>query len=541
VLVPLDEDSLHASVRALVDDGISSIAVVLLHAYANPEHELRCEKLIAGWFPEVTVSLSHRIANEWREYERTSTTVVNAAIAPTVDAYLKVLEERLRAEGMSAGVHVMQSNGGMTSAGRAREQPVNTLLSGPVGGAIAAASTAGAAGYRRAIGIDMGGTSFDVTLCLDGRPQLAREASIEGQPLLLPVIDVQTVGAGGGSVGWSSAGALRVGPRSAGSVPGPASYGLGGTEPTVTDANVHLDRVNADYFLGGRMALHPAKATAALDRLGAELGLTAERLAEGMLDVVNARMAQLIRALTVGRGLDPREFALVAFGGAGPMHAVFLAEELDIGTVLVPYSPGTLSAQGMLAADVRRDVVRPHFTRWDRLDRDRAGRLLAEMRSTGRALLAEDGVTAAATKFELSADLRYVGQEHFLTLPFTRLDDRLLAQFHRLYKRTFGHANTEELVELVNLRLAAIGVVGRTDPPAGPVGAGTGEPYTVASVGLRGRRVPTPRYRREELAAGQVLTGPLVVDEASCTTVVPDGWRVTVADSGLIRIEAAAV
>lgn len=535
VLVPLDEDSLHAAADALVSAGVGAIAVVLLHAYANPAHELRCEQLLTEWYPGITVSVSHKIANEWREYERTSTTVVNAAIARTVASYLADLEGRLEAAGVSASVQVMQSGGGMTSARRARRQPVNTLLSGPVGGAIAAAGAARRHDYSHALAVDMGGTSFDVSLVVGGEPQLAREAQIEGQPLLISAIDVHTIGAGGGSVAWSSAGGLRVGPRSAGAMPGPACYGRGGTEPTVTDANVYLDRVNASYFLGGGMPLYPEHAAAALDRLAGELRMDTEALADGILRIVNARMAGLMRQLTVGRGLDPREFALIAYGGAGPMHAVFLAEELGIGTVLVPYSPGTFSAQGMLAADISHDLVAPFFARWDRLDADAARQLVERLKDEGRRLLLADGVAPADITFRCSADLRYVGQEHSLTLPFRRLDAALLRRFHRTYRKTFGHANPDELVESVSIRVTAVGL---NRHPARPplAGGGEGKPYVYADVRMRDTRVATPRYRREDLYVGQRIEGPLIVDEPSCTTVIPDKWTLTADESGSLRI-----
>ncbi len=537
VIEPLDEASLRRAADELVAAGVGAIAVVLLHAYANPAHELRCEELLSSWYPHVNVSVSHRVANEWREYERTSTTVVNAAVATTVDAYLRDLDRRLQDEGLATEVHVMQSNGGMTTARRARQQPVNTLLSGPVGGTIAAAHAARGERFQHALAVDMGGTSFDVSLVVDGQPQLAREAQLEGQPLLLSVVDVHTIGSGGGSVAWSAAGALRVGPRSAGAVPGPACYGRGGTEPTVTDANLFLDRVNAEYFLGGAMRLHPEAAAEAIASLAGELGLDTESLAAGILDVVNARMAGLMRQITIGRGLDPREFVLIAFGGAGPMHAVFLAEELGIGTVLVPFSPGTLSAQGMLLADISHDLVRPYFARWDRIDHPALATVLEQLRAEGLGLLAEDGVPASDIRFECRADLRYVGQEHSLTLPFTRLDDSALRRFHRTYRRTFGHANPDELVEVVAIRLRAVGANRR--PLHRPTGSGgEGKPYVFGDVRFRRERVSTPRYRREDLYPGQQLAGPLVVDEASCTTVVPDGWVLEVDESGSMRIKA---
>jgi N-methylhydantoinase A len=536
-LTPLDEESVNQAIDTLVAAGIKSVAVMFLHSYRNPAHELQCERIITRRHPDVSVSLSHRIANEWREYERTSTTAVNAAIAPTVRSYLAELESELGRRGVTSSVHIMQSNGGMTTAARAREQPVNTLLSGPVGGAIAAANLARRAGSSSAIAIDMGGTSFDVSLCIDGKPLIAREAMLEGQPLILPVIDVETIGAGGGSIAWESAGGLRVGPKSAGAEPGPACYGRGGTEPTVTDANVHLGRVNPRYFLGGRMALHPDRAAEALQALGRKLAVDEERLAEGTLEVVNARMAALIRQITVGRGLDPRQFSLVAFGGAGPMHAVFLAEELGIETVIVPFSPGTFSAHGMLEAEVRHDVVHPYFARWDRMDADEVGAATRSLVAAAKQLLKEDGIDPRKATLATSVDLRYVGQEHFLTLPARSFDKKLLASFHRLYKKTFGHSNPEELVEMVNLRLTAVGTGAHARPNGSHTQSGSGRKYDEYPVRFRGRAVPTPRYRRSDLRLGQGISAPCIVDEDSCTTVVPDGWLVTAEEKGWLSIK----
>ena len=539
VIHPLDEDSVGRAIDQLAAAGITSVAVVFLHSYRNPKHELEAERIINARHPRISVSLSHRIANEWREYERTSTTVVNAAIAPTVQSYLAELGGKLQERGVDATVHIMQSNGGMSTAVRAREQPVNTLLSGPVGGAIAAANLAERAGSKSAIAVDMGGTSFDVSLSLDGKPQIKREAMLEGQPLIIPVIDVETIGAGGGSVAYESAGGLRVGPRSAGAEPGPACYGRGGVEPTVTDANVHLGRVNPRYFLGGRMALHPARASDALGRLSRVLSVEPDRLAEGVLDVVNARMAGLIRQITVGRGLDPREFSMVAFGGAGPMHAVFLAEELGIDTVLVPHSPGTFSAHGMLEAEVRHDLVHPYFSRWDRLDSVLVGKATDELASSARKLLEEDGVDARRALLSTSVDLRYAGQEHFLTLPAKAFDDRVLTQFHRLYKRTFGHSNPGELVEVVNIRLTAVGSGAHARPDGAHPELGSGKAYDRYPVRFRGEAVNTPRYRRQDLERGQEIKAPCIIDEDSCTTVVPDGWTVTSEPKGWLAIRRA--
>ena len=538
-IVPLDEESVSEAVDKLVEDGIESVAVVFLHAYRNPAHELQAEEIIAARHPKLSISLSHRIANEWREYERTSTTVVNAAIAPTVRGYLADLSDRLAGRGITATVHVMQSNGGMTTAARAREHPVNTLLSGPVGGAIAAANLARRAGYSSAMAADMGGTSFDVSLCIDGRPQIAREAMLEGQPLILSVIDVETIGAGGGSIAYETGGGLRVGPKSAGAEPGPASYGRGGLEPTVTDANVHLGRVNPNYFLGGRMSLYPELAADALSRLATKLEFDREGLAEGILDVINARMASLMRQLTVGRGLDPREFTLVAFGGAGPMHAIFLAEELRIGKVLVPHSPGTFSAHGMLEAEIRHDLVHAYFSRWDHIDRARVREAIRNLTMAANQLLAEDHADPKSATYTITVDMRYVGQEYFLTLPAGNLDEKVLKQFHSQYKRTFGHSNPEEMVEIVNLRLTATSAGSHARPQVRAEDGGSGKPYEIGPVRFGGQTIDTPRFRREDLKIGVAVKSPCIIDEESCTTVIPGGWITTSHPNGWLEVRKA--
>src|SRR5215470_8589064 len=317
-----DEASLAPVIAAVKEHGIEAVAVCLVHAYVNPEHELQVRAALLRECPGLSVTLSHEIAREWREYERASTAVLNAYVAPRVEGYLRNLESELGRRDVDATLHVMQSNGGITTAGKAREQPVQTLLSGPVGGTIGGAALARAIDRPNLLCVDMGGTSFDLSLIVDGRPTVSTEAELEGLPILMPLVDIHTIGAGGGSLAWLEAGGLRVGPQSAGAMPGPACYGRGGTEPTVTDANLFLGRLDPSYFLGGRMTLDHAAAERALSSVAAELGLSTTELAEGMLAIVNARMADAMRTITVRQGIDPREYALVAFGGAGPMHAV---------------------------------------------------------------------------------------------------------------------------------------------------------------------------------------------------------------------------
>ena len=303
--------------------------------------------LLRAEFPDLSITLSHEIAREWREYERASTGVLNAYIAPRVERYLSTLERELGELEVSTPLYVMQSNGGITTARKAREQPIQTLLSGPVGGTIGGAALSRMTERPNLLCIDMGGTSFDLSLVVGGQPTVSSETELEGLPILMPLVDIHTIGAGGGSLAWLEAGGLRVGPQSAGADPGPACYGRGGTEPTVTDANLHLGRLDPGYFLGGRMALDEAAAEGALASVAAQVGLGTAELAEGVLAIINARMADAMRTITVKQGIDPREYSLVAFGGAGPMHAMWLAEELEIREVIVPWSPGTFSPGAM--------------------------------------------------------------------------------------------------------------------------------------------------------------------------------------------------
>ena len=343
-LEPLDAEAIRAAARRAREEGFGAVAVAFLFSYVNPDHELRAEAILREELDGVAVSLSHRVAREWREYERTSSAVIEAYTAPIVRRYLERLEAEMRARGLAVPLHVMQSSGGIVTAESARDLTLQTLLSGPVGGTMGGVALARLLGRPNLICVDMGGTSFDVSLVVDGEPDVSAEAELEGFPLLMPVVNIHTIGAGGGSLAYAEAGGLRVGPESAGADPGPACYGRGGTQPTVTDANVVLGRVDTESFAGGSMTLDAGAARAAVAALGTELGLDTTELAEGICDVANAKMAQAIRTLTVEKGIEPRDFALVAIGGAGPMHAVFLARELGIREVLVPRFPGAFSA-----------------------------------------------------------------------------------------------------------------------------------------------------------------------------------------------------
>jgi N-methylhydantoinase A len=530
-LEPLDEDAVRAAARRVREEGFGAVAVGFLFSYVNPEHELRAQEILLEELDGVTVSLSHRVAREWREYERTCSAVIDAYTAPIVRRYLERLETELRSRGLGVPLHVMQSSGGIVTAESARELTLQTLLSGPVGGTMGAVALARMLDRPNLICVDMGGTSFDVSLVIDGAPDVSSEAELEGFPLLMPVVNIHTIGAGGGSLAYPEAGGLRVGPESAGADPGPACYGRGGDRPTVTDANVVLGRVDAANFAGGTMTLDAGAAHEAVRRLGEELGLGTAELAEGICDVANAKMAQAIRTLTVEKGIEPRDFALVAIGGAGPMHAVFLARELGIEEVLVPRFPGAFSAWGMLETEVRKDASRAYFSPLAEVDHDDLARLLETLEEEGFAGLAEEGITRETGRVEHALDLRYVGQEYSLTIPLTGagepreadFEPSLSARFHEAHQTRFGHANPGAPVEVVVVRTAALGDLGRADPAALEGGGGAAYPSETREVTFGRWPQDTAIVRREDLRRGAVVEGPAVISEQTATTVVPPG------------------
>jgi N-methylhydantoinase A len=541
---PLDEAAIRAVARRAREDGFGAIAVAFLFSYVNPEHELRAEAVLRSELDGVTVSLSHRIAREWREYERTSSAVIEAYTAPVVRRYLERLESELRARGLAVPLHVMQSSGGIVTAESARELTLQTLLSGPVGGTMGGVALARLLGRANLICVDMGGTSFDVSLVVDGAPDVSTEAELEGFPLTMPVVDIHTVGAGGGSLAYAEAGGLRVGPESAGADPGPACYGRGGTQPTVTDANLVLGRVDGRSFAGGSIALDVDAARAAVARLGGELGLEATELAEGICDVANAKMAQAIRTLTVEKGIEPRDFALVAFGGAGPMHAVFLARELGIAEVLVPRFPGAFSAWGMLESEVRKDTSRAYFAPLAEVDRDDLAALLAEHEAAGLAGLADEGIEPSAGRVEHALDLRYTGQEYSLTIGLdgagepreAGFAEGLAARFHDAHRIRFGHANPGAPVEAVVVRSTALGDLGRAEPA--PLENGAGRPAPERRSVVFDRTIhDAAAIHRDDLGRGAIVDGPAVISEQTATTVVPPGARLRVDAIGTLVVE----
>jgi N-methylhydantoinase A len=533
---PLDADAVRAAARRAREEGFGAIAVAFLFAYVNPEHELAAERILADELgEEVPISLSHRVAREWREYERTSSTVLDAYTSPVVRRYLDRLERELTNRGLRVPLHVMQSSGGIVTARSARDQSLQTLLSGPVGGTTGGMALARMLGRPNLICVDMGGTSFDVSLVVDSEPDVATEAELEGLPLLMSVVNIHTVGAGGGSIAYAEAGGLRVGPESAGADPGPACYGRGGSEPTVTDANLVLGRVDPAWFAGGQMELDAVAAREALGTLARELGLETAELAEGVCDVINAKMAQAIRTLTVEKGVEPRDFALVAFGGAGPMHAAFLAQELEVGDVIVPRFPGAFSAWGMLETEIRKDLARSSYVALADVDLDALAGDLAEQEREAEAALAEEGIGTDRGRIEHALDIRYVGQEYTLTIPLLSSAEpredafptTLSARFDEAHDQRFGHANPGAPIEIVAIRSTGLGDLGRAEPEHLEVR--TAEPPFVARPIVFGRRERSARgLRREDLSPGVEVAGPAVIVEATATTVVPPGSSVEV-------------
>ncbi|MGI9659753.1 MAG: hydantoinase/oxoprolinase family protein, partial [Gaiellaceae bacterium] len=522
------------------------VAVALLFSYANSEHELRVEELLRTGHRDLDISLSHRVASEWREYERMSSSTLEAYIAPTVRAYLAQLEGEARTRGLPGALHVMQSNGGVLEAASARERPLQTLLSGPVGGAMAGAALGELLDAPNLISVDMGGTSFDVSLQVRGRPDVAPELELEGLPVLLPAVRIHTIGAGGGSIAYEHSGGLRVGPESAGAVPGPVCYGRGGTQPTVTDANLLLGRLDPDYFLGGDMDLDVAASERAVAGLAGGLGLETLELADGILRVINAKMAQAIRTLTVEQGIEARDFSLVAFGGAGPMHAVFLAKELGIARVIVPRFPGALSAWGMLQAPLRHDFTQMFYISAEQADLGELRATFEGLEATARDLLGRESVSPEAIELERFADIRYVGQEHTVTVPLPEtIDDQsfleaLGERFHRAHDERHGHANRGAPWEFVVLRLVALGLLSRAAPEEVARGGGRHEATQQREVifDAAGPLV-TPIVKRDDLRAGDTISGPVVVEEETATTVVPPAYNVGVDPYGNLIIEAA--
>jgi N-methylhydantoinase A/oxoprolinase/acetone carboxylase beta subunit len=552
VLVPLDEAAVRAAARTLRDAGVEAIAVCFLFSYLNPAHEARARELVHEEAPGCFVCASAEVAPQFREFERFTTALLNAFVGPRLRDYVARLEGSLGTQGFTADLHVMCSNGGVATAATVAKNPVSTLLSGPAAGILGGAWSGALSGRDWLITFDVGGTSADIGIVVDGKfgEATARDTWIGGYPLLAPMIDIHTIGAGGGSIAYvDSGGAFRVGPQSAGADPGPAAYGRGGAEPTVTDANLVLGRLDPENFLGGAMRLDPDAARRAVGCLSQRLGLGLEETAEGILTIVNANMANAISSRTVQKGLDPRGFALVAFGGAGPLHGAEVARALGIPEIIVPVYPGITSAVGLLTTDLKYDAVRTEFQTGETIDLDRLNRDFAAMQAGLAAQLAADGVAAADTAFERSGDLRYVGQGYELRVPLpdAPLDAAALAQvferFGDLHRAEYGHTFPHSPIEIVNIRVSGIGHMPKIalSPPRG--GGSLAEALVKsARCAFRSdgrlQSMVTPFYRRDLLPLGQTIPGPAIILQTDSTTVVPPDAALTADRSGnlILRI-----
>ncbi|NQW03408.1 MAG: hydantoinase/oxoprolinase family protein [Acidobacteria bacterium] len=529
ILQNVNEDDVNQIARLIHVRGATMVAVCLLHSYANPAHEQQVAAILRK--SGLSVCTSSEVLPEYREFERWSTTVVNAYVTPLMDRYLAKLEQALRTPGPPASrLSIMQSNGGCISASAARAQAVRTVLSGPAAGVVGASSVAHAAGFPRVISFDMGGTSTDVSL-IDDEIGTTTDSKIGDFPVRLPVIDIHTVGAGGGSIAYlDTGGALRVGPRSAGASPGPVCYGVG-NELTVTDANLLLGRLDPDYFLGGRMAIDGERTQRVAEALANDVGLSVPELAEGIIRVANANMERAIRVVSVERGHDPRDFALLAFGGAGGMHACEIAEQLQISTVIVPRHAGVLSAFGMLVADVTKDysasVLKPS-TSLTMKDLEAACAPLVE---TARTELEMEGFPPGRQVITRSLDVRYIGQSFEITLP---LEADYREAFDQQHGKTYGYSNSARPTEVVNVRVSAAGV---TDKPSLPAikrvrRATKATPTAVRPGRLGGKNVRISFFRWDDLTSGASGLGPAVIAGGEATVVVSPGWRFTVDGHG---------
>jgi N-methylhydantoinase A len=564
VLEPLDPASVRAAADVFKKAGVEAIAICFLHAYVNPAHEEIAAAILGQELPAVPVARSSDVCPEFREYFRASTTVVNAAITPIVSTYLSRVEAKLDALGVRARLCIMQSNGGVCTARVARDRPVHIVESGPAAGVIVAAHVGSLTGNRNVISLDIGGTTAKAGLIHDGVPKISHEfevgskatgrslhARATGYPIKSGVADLVEVGAGGGSIGWiDSGGALRVGPRSAGAEPGPACYAWGGRHPTLTDANLILGRINPHFFLGGKMELSPPMANEAIaTHLAERLHLRVHEAAFGMVEIANSNMIEALRLVSVQRGFDPREFSLVAFGGAGPLHANAIARELRIPEVIIPVSPGVSSALGLLLADIKHDFVRTYIKPLHRIEFDLVNHAFGQFEEEGRRLLDREGVAAEKQRFVAAFDMRLIGQsfELLVALPAAPLQAEHLKPiedaFHALHERTYGHSFAGEPVEIVNLRLTAQGLIPkpsmRRSTPAEESAGALQQPlkgHRPVCFGLMEGYISTPIYDRSKLDASARVSGPAVLEEFDSTVVVHPGYQATVDEFGSIHL-----
>lgn len=545
-LEPLDEAAVAAAAHRLGEAGVKAVAICFLHAYLRDAHERRAAEIVRGILPDAYVSTSSEVLPEFREYERFSTTVINAYVGPRMERYLERFLARLSEIGTAVPPYTIHSNGGLMSVETVRAFPVRTCLSGPAAGVVGAAEVARAAGFPNVVTYDVGGTSTDVSLIADGRPAFATSRLVADYPVRTPMVDVHVIGAGGGSIAWiDDAGALKVGPHSAGADPGPVAYGRGGTEVTLTDANIVLHRLDPVTLLGGRMTVREDAARAAIEaKIAKPLGLTVEQAALGIIRIAVANMSRAIRAVSTEKGHDLADFALFPFGGAGPLHASAVARECGIRRVLVPQEPGTMCARGILMSDISLDFVRSEVAQ--ATDASWPGILarFGAMESQGRDWLAASAVPGDRRAFTRVIDARYKGQNHEVQVVLpesgTFALDAFRAAFTAAHRQEYGYDVPDRMIEVVNCRLKAIGRVTRPATPPRTEATAAPAPRATREVHFDTGWHATPVFDRAALGAGTRLAGPAIIDEMSSTTVVEPGQSVTMDAAGNLILEIAA-
>jgi N-methylhydantoinase A len=546
ILTPLDMADLDAVIDRIAKCGAGVVAVSLLGSFVDPAHEIAIRQRLAERLPDMPCSCSHDVSPEIREFERTSTTVLNALLMPVVQRYVAGLLARTQAAGLAAPLYLVQSNGGAATPVQAGTTPVNLLLSGPSGGVLAAEKVAAGAGRDNIVAVDMGGTSYDIAIIRNGRRSVIAQGDIDGLPVRVPMVDMRTIGAGGGSVVWlDSSGRLQVGPQSAGARPGPVCYRRGSIEPTVTDVNLILGRLDAASFMGGALSLDLAGAEAALDRrIAGPLGLSREAAASGVLAMVVARLAGAIKLALFERGLDPRDFALMSFGGAGGLHAIDVADELGMREVVFPREPSTFSAHGILQSDIVHDLARTRIVPLDAAHLDQINALARDLTREGEALLDGDRMPPERRSLGLAADLRYRGQAFELMVPLNALTlteaslRDLIERFHQLHHQRFSFDDRGESVELVTLRLSALGLLATAKPatwPAEATSAANPPPKAHRRVHLDGGWHDVAVFEQMALSAGVDVAGPAIIEQPYTTLIIAGGWRVAVLASGDLR------
>lgn len=552
-LVPLNEDDVTACLRQFKKEGVEAIAVCFLHSYANPAHEVRCAEIIRQEWPEVAVTISSDITKEWREYERTSTAVLNSYVQPVAAKYVDSLDRELDQLRISDRRYIMQSNGGTVSFAQSKISPINMVESGPVAGVFGATVVGKLIGDKNIIALDIGGTTAKCSLIENGEMKVTTDYKIEwtretaGYPIKVPVVDIIEIGAGGGSIAWvDAANSLHVGPQSAGALPGPVCYGRGGTEPTVTDANLIAGRINPEYFLGGEIKADLKRAREAMGGIASSFGISVDEAALGVIRLANANMINALKLISVRRGYDPREFTMVAFGGGGSMHAAALAKELQVKKVLIPVATAVFSAWGMLMTDLRHDLIQTNIRRTDEVSIEELDGIWDDMEKQAVEYFQREKMDAGDMVFTRYADMRYLGQEHTVKVPVPagKMDASVIREveqrFHSLHEHNYTFRLDDSLIEFVNFHLTTFGTVkkpefGRLENKSSDPGAAI-KGYRDVDFDQEGWQKSTI-YERGLLGAGAVFDGPAIIEEPASSTVIFPGQKVTVDDYGNLIIE----